>query len=283
MSQVDRHIRFKALAFSTLAVSLLPVLIAATVADPVQLAGAYFGWAVALYLLAAAGTLVAALTFGRGEPMRSAWLLLSASYLVLLPALLRMGPKAAGLYAAAQRVSWVLPSAMAVTSLFLLARAWRATGLDGTSRATRVATRLLALLAAVVLAGPDLVERLPAALGGDVMAAGDVVTDLLDGSLFVVAAPVLHAALLLKGGLMAWPWALLTASLAAWLGYDAIGLYGAAAGLDPRALRVVEEVMRTMATAFVFSAGVAQRWVMTDEVRVAPTAAAPWPARPRTP
>jgi len=273
MSQVDRHFRFKALAFSTLAVSLLPVPFAASIADPVQLAGAYFGWAAALYLLAAGGTLVAALTFGRDEPMRLAWALLSASYLVLLPALLRIGPKAAGLYQAAQRASWVLPianmisSAMAVTSLFLLARAWRATGLDGTSRAARVATRLLALLAAVVLAGPDLVERLPAALGGDVMAAGDVVTDLLDGSLFVVAAPVLHAALLLKGGLMAWPWALLTASLAAWLGYDAIGLYGAAAGLDPRALRVVEEVLRTLGTAFVFSAGVAQRWVMTDEVR----------------
>jgi len=273
MSQVDRHTRFRALAFFTLALSLLPAPLAASIADPVQLGGAYFGWAAALYLLASGGTLVAALTFGRGEPMRPAWLMLSASYLVLVPALLGIGPKPDGLYEAVQRAPWVASVAsmvsgtLAVTSLFLLARAWRATGLDGTSRAARVAARLVALAVAVLLAGPDLVERLPAALQGDVLAAGDVVTDLLDGGIFVVAVPVLHAALLLGGGLTAWPWGLITASLVAWLGYDATALYGAAAGLDPRTLRVVEEVLRTMGAGFAFSAGVAQRWVMTDAVR----------------
>jgi hypothetical protein len=273
MSQARRHLRFQALALFALVMGLLPAPFAATIASPVQLAGAYFGWAIAMYLCAAGGTLVAALTFDRGEPLRPGWLLLSGSYLILVPALMRLGPKSSGLYEAAQRAPWltsltsILSGAMAVTGLFLLSRAWSASGLDTSSRAARLAARLAALAVAAAMAGPDLVERLPAALTGDVLAAGDVITDLLDGGLFVVAIPVLSAALMLGGGLVAWPWLLLTASLVAWLGYDAIEVYGAAAGLDDRSVRIVEEVLRTLGTSFAFAAGVAQRWVMTDAMR----------------
>lgn len=273
MSQPRQHLRFQALALVTLAVGLLPVPFAASIADPVQLAGAFFGWAVAMYLFATSGTLVAALTFDRGAPMRPGWLLLSASYLVLIPALIRMGPRSSGLYQAAQRAPWVAPlgsvvsGALAVTGLILLSRAWRASGLDTSSRTARNVARLAALVLAIALAGPDLVERLPAALGGDVMAAGDVITDLLDGGLFVVAMPVLSAALMLGGGLVAWPWLLLLSSVTAWLGYDAIDAYGAAAGLDDRTVRIAEEVLRTLGAVAAFSAGIAQRWVMTDALR----------------
>jgi hypothetical protein len=275
MNPARRHVRFQALAVAALVVGLLPAPFAASIADPVQLAGAYFGWAVAMYLFAAGGTLVAALTFEPGEPMRPGWLLLSVSYLVLVPALIRMGPKAGGLYVAAQRAPWVasitsiVSGALAVAGFLVLSRAWRASGLDTTSRAARVTARLVALAVAAAMAGPDLVDRLPAALDGDVLAAGDVVTDLLDGSLLVVAIPVLRAALvLLGGGLVAWPWLMLTASLAAWLGYDATAVYGAVAGLDVRTLRVVEEVLRTLGASFAFSAGIAQRWVMSDAGRL---------------
>lgn len=273
MSQARRHLRFQALALFTLAVGLLPVPFAASIGDPVQLAGAFFGWAVAMYLFATGGTLVAALTFDRDAPMRPGWLLLSASYLVLIPALIRMGPKPSGLFQAAQRAPWVAllgsvaSGALAVTGLILLSRAWRASELDTSSPTARNVARLAALVLAVALAGPDLVERLPAALGGDVMAAGDVITDLLDGSLFVVAMPVLSAALMLGGGLVAWPWLLLLSSVMAWLGYDAVDAYGAAAGLDDRTVRIAEEVLRTLGAAFAFSAGIAQRWVMTDALR----------------
>jgi hypothetical protein len=273
VSQARRHLRFQALALCTLAVGLLPVPFAASIADPVQLAGAFFGWAIAMYLFATGGTLVAALTFDRGAPMRPGWLLLSGSYLVLIPALIRMGPKSSGLYQAVQRAPWVallgsvVSGALAVTGLILLSRAWRASGLDTSSRTTRNVARLAALVLAAALAGTDLVERLPAALGGDVMAAGDVITDLLDGALFVVAMPVLSAALMLGGGLVAWPWLLLLSSVMAWLGYDAVDAYGAAAGLDDRTVRIAEEVLRSLGAAFAFSAGIAQRWVMTDALR----------------
>jgi hypothetical protein len=272
MSQ-GKHLRFQALAATTVVVGFLPWPLSASVGDPVQLAGAYFGWAAAMYLFAAGGTLVAAYTFAGGEPLRPGWLLLSASYLVLVPAALVIGPKAAGLYEAAGRAPWVatiasvVSGAMAVTAFLLLSRAWRGSGLDVTTRAVRIAARLVAVAVAVALAGPDLWERLPAALDGDVLAAGDVVTDVLDGALFVVAVPVLRAALALGGGLAAWPWVMLTASLAAWLGYDATAAYGDPAGLDPRQIRIAEEVFRTLGAAFAFSAGVAQRWVMTERAR----------------
>jgi hypothetical protein len=279
MSQDRRHLRFQALALTTLVIGLLPMPFASSIAEPVQLAGAYFGWALAMYLFATGGTLVAALSFERGEPMRPGWLLLSASYLVLVPSMLRNGPKADGLYQLvattppwAASLASIASGVLAVTAFVILARAWRASGLDGTSRAGRLGARLAALAVAAALAGPELVEKLPAALGGDVAAAGDAFTSLLDVALFVVAIPVLHAALVLGGGLVAWPWIMLTASLVAWLGYDATAAYGAIGGLDARTVRLLEEVMRTLGAAFAFSAGIAQRWVMAEALRGPPAA-----------
>jgi hypothetical protein len=270
MTHAKSHLRFQALAAGTLVAGLIPVLFAANTPSPLSLAGSFHGWTVALYIFAAFGLLVAALTFGRGEPMRLAWLLVSASYLVLVPGRIYNGPKAAGLYDAAIRSTWlnavpsIVSGVLAVAGYLLLARAWRSSGLDQTSRAVRVVARVAALAVAVVLAGPDVVDQLPVALHGDMQAAGDVLTDLLDGALFVVAVPVLRAALGLGGGLAAWPWLLVTASLMAWLGYDATTLYGPAAGLEPWTVRVIEEVCRTLGAGLAFAAGVAQRWVMTD-------------------
>jgi len=275
MNHPRRHLRFQALALTTLVIGLLPATFASSIAEPVRLASAFFGWAVAMYLFAAGGTLVAAFTFGPGERLRPAWLLVSASYLVLVPAMIRLGPKGSGLYLEATRAPWVdslatiASGSLAVAGFLLLSRAWHASGLDTTSRTGRVVARLGALAVAVAMAGPDLAEQLPAALGGDVEAAGDVLTDLLDGGLFVVAVPVLRAALVLGGGLVAWPWVLLTASLTAWLGYDAIIVYGGVAGLDGRTMRVIEEVCRTLGAAMAFSAGIAQRWVMTEPKKAA--------------
>jgi hypothetical protein len=277
-----RHVPFRALAVATLALGAIPGAFALSVQDPVQLAAAFFGWTVAMYLFAAGGALAAAFAFSRGEPMRSGWLLLSGSYLVLAPTVLRLGPKAEGLYEGAVRAPWVasaasiLSGALAIAGFVRLARAWRGSGLDLGSAAGRLGSRLVAVAVAVALAGPDLVEQLPATLRGDVLAAGDVVTDVLDGALFVVAVPVLRAALALGGGLAAWPWMLLTASLTAWLGYDAIAIYGGVAGADPRAVRVAEEMLRTLGAAFVLAAGIAQRWVIVaarDPVAAQPAAA----------
>ena len=267
-----RHLRFQVLGALTLAIGVLPWSFSASLGDPVQLAGAYFSWAAALYLYAAGGAAVAALTLSPGDAMRPGWAFLATSYIVLVPAGLWYGPRGLGLYESTNRSAAVLvtaglaSSALAIAAFLLLSRAWRTSGLDVTSRASRVVIRILALAVALALAGPDLVERFPAALRGDVLAVGDVVTDVLDGALFVVAVPILRAALLLGGGLAAWPWIFLTSSLFAWLGYDAVAAYGDVAGLLPRTIRVAEETFRTLGAAFTFAAGVAQRWMLTERL-----------------
>lgn len=269
MARTPSHRPFQILALATLAVALVPAALSASMRDPLHLAGAYSGWALAVYLWAATGTLLAAATFAPGEAMRPGWLLLSASYLVLLPARLITGAAMGGLGEATAARAPALVSALSVLSgalglvgFLALARAWNAAGLDLTTRASRVALRLAALAVALALAGADLVERFPAAAAGDPVAVTDVLTDLLDGALFVVAAPVLRAALALGGGLVAWPWGLLTLSLLAWLGFDAAVVWGDALSLAPRTGRVVEESMRTLGACAAFSAGMAQRWLM---------------------
>lgn len=268
MPRLHPHRPYQLLALATLATGLVPVAFSASMPDPAHLAGAYSGWTLAVYLWAATGTLLAATTFAPGEPMRPGWLLVSASYLVLLPARLATGAVMGGLGEAAAPAPALVPllsvlsGALGLVGFLALARAWRASGLDLTSRASRVALRLAALAVALALAGTDLVERFPAATAGDPMAITDVVTDLLDGALFVVAAPVLRAALALGGGLVAWPWGLLTLSLLAWLGYDAAVVWGDALSLAPRTGRIVEESMRTLGACAAFAAGVAQRWLM---------------------
>jgi hypothetical protein len=266
------HRQFQGLALATLLVGLVPGAFPPSASDPAALAGAYFGWVIGMYLFAAGGTLVAGLTFERGDPMRPGWLLLSASFLLLVPGRLAAGPGAAGIEGAPARLAGFVglacvSSALSVAGFLTLARAWRTSGLDLTAPAARHLLRLAALAVSAVLLGPDLADRIPAAAAGDPVAVADVLTDLLDGALFVVAVPVARAALALGGGLVAWPWVLLTASVLAWLGYDASRAWGAAMGLAPDGAQVLEEILRSLGASATFSAGIAQRWVMQGSSR----------------
>ena len=265
-----RHVRYQLLAAATLLIGLVPVPLAWAIGEPAQLAGGYFGWGLGVELAAAGGTIIAATTFKPGDLQRPGWFLLAASYLSFAALLLFVGPRPAGLYQAPPSSGWAIFTANVAWSVFavagfvVLSRAWRGSGLDLSSPAARVVSRAVALGLALLLAGPDLVERFPVALTGDPVAIADCFTDVLDGALFVVAVPVMRAALALGGGLVAWPWVLLTASVAAWLGYDAVAVYGDAAGLDGRTVRIAEEVFKCLGAACTLTAGMAQRWVMTD-------------------
>lgn len=271
-----RHRPFQVLTLTAALLGLLPLAFAPSLGEPALLAGAFFAWAVAIYLLATAGTLAAATSFGPGEAMRPGWLLLSGSYAVLVVARLALGAAPGGLLDGPGRLPGlstalnILSSGLAVAGFLSMARAWRDTGLDLSTPGARLALQAGALVVGALLAGPDLVDRLPPALAGDALAVGDVVTDLLDVALFVVAVPVLRAALSLGGGLVAWPWGLLTLSLLAWLGYDASLVWGEGLGLTPRSARLAQEVMRSLAAAGVGTAGVAQRWVMRSAPGDAP-------------
>jgi hypothetical protein len=270
MSPPRPHAPYQALAGAVLLAGLLPLAFALVVHDDAQLIGAWFGFSVAGYLWASGGALVAALTFSAGDAQRPGWLWLSLAYLVLVPARLHLGPSGEGIMAAGEVSAWnvlvttLLNGGYSVAGFLILTRAWRDTGLDTGSRAGRLAVQAGALLVALALAGPDLVNRLPPALHGDLEAVGDVVSDLFDMAILTVSAPVLRAALVLGGGLVAWPWVFLTAGVVSWLFYDASAVFLDSIG---RPARVAEEVFRALATASVFAAGVAQRWVMTEMKR----------------
>src|SRR5262249_44582275 len=92
-------------------------------------------------------------------------------------------------------------------------------------------------------------------------ALGDMV------SLWLIA-PLLLTALALRGGLFGWPFALLTASYGAWLGYDALGVGGGDLGLSPHATPAAAEPFRAPGCLYGLSAGLAQREVVAKVRRL---------------
>jgi hypothetical protein len=95
------------------------------------------------------------------------------------------------------------------------------------------------------------------------MAAG-VFSALGDMVSLWLIAPLLLTALALRGGLFGWPFALLTASYVAWLGYDALGVVGAELGLGPAGARTASELFRALGCLYGLSAGLAQRAVVRE-------------------
>ena len=205
--------------------------------------------------------------------MRPAWGLLSASYLVLVPRRgccwgrgRRVSTRRSSAAPGSTPGGNIASSAMAVTGFLVLARAWRASGLDGSTPAG-AGGRPAGGAPGGRGAGRTRIwwPGSPPPSRGDPSAVGDVVTDLLDGSLFVVAVPVLRAALGLGGGLVAWPWLLLTASVISWLGYDANGrLRRRRRARRPRPSGWPRRCCAPWGPASLSPPGVAQRWVMTE-------------------
>src|SRR5207244_3662885 len=95
-------------------------------------------------------------------------------------------------------------------------------------------------------------------IGENLMWTASTVGDIVSFSLI---APMLLTALALRGGALAWPWALLTASLVSWLGVDAVVFFGPAIHLSDAQAKLTLEVFRGLACTFAMSAGFAQRLV----------------------
>jgi hypothetical protein len=73
---------------------------------------------------------------------------------------------------------------------------------------------------------------------------------------------VLLTAIAMRGGVLTWPWALMTASLILWLLYDAVSiLEHALPGHD--AARIARETCRALACATEFAGGLAQARVLS--------------------
>ncbi|MGC3997409.1 MAG: hypothetical protein QM767_07865 [Anaeromyxobacter sp.] len=167
------HRPYRTLAAACILLALIPVALAQTVPSPAQLAGAYAGWALACYMAAAISAAQVAVTFDGGDLQRAGWGLLAGAFLVLFLARLSAPPNPFKLYdgpapaPALVSIASIISSSLAAAGYLVLALAWHRSGLDDASPRRRWVSALGGLGVAAALAGPDLVQQLPAALRGD--------------------------------------------------------------------------------------------------------------------
>jgi hypothetical protein len=215
-------------------------------------------------VLAAVGAVLAATAFGPGDYLRRAWILYAVSYALLVLPDFIFGPTApsvamtSGLQAIV-RATFVITSNLAsVIGTVMFGFAWRVGGLELPGSPIRRAM-LIALVVAVAIAivGPSLVDH--ARAGGSLRGIISIGSDFSDAISFCLMAPVLLTALALRGGRLAWPWAVLFVSLFGWLLFDAAETIGAWAHLGDGSVRAMEELARCLACTCSFSAGVLQR------------------------
>jgi len=208
-------------------------------------------------VLALFGCVVAAWTFEPGDYLRRAWLLLAACTLLLFG---RDVVALAGGPVLAQGVLATAGNACSVAGTWVLARAWTVAGLDeGDTPTGKWPLRTGAIALALLVTGWPLVGDLGALARGDAFAVVPLVSDVADTVVLALLAPLLRTTLALEGGVLRWPWALMTVGNLLWLVFDA--LYGVLGLLhvDPSRTHVVTEALRVVATLYTFSAGLAQR------------------------
>jgi hypothetical protein len=213
--------------------------------------------------LAIAGCFAAASAFGKGDHLRRAWLWLAwATILVLVRDLLRFPIEIVPDGGWGQWLVTglgVLSNFALLAGTWMLARAWKLAAITlpggrGGAALVTVATAVLAL----VVVGPAVWRHAQSLAGGEWGQLVLLVSAVVDILAVCLIAPLLLTAMALRGGLVGWPWALVTASLVCWLLYD-----GAA---DVQRMVSVgfplTDVFRGMAENYLFAAGLAQRFVV---------------------
>jgi hypothetical protein len=223
---------------------------------------------VAAFAVAAAGCFVAARAFTRGDYLRVAWQLQAvASVLLAVSSVLRdLEPAATMLLARAPLV--FMANTAAVLSAVIFARAHRIAGLElPWSRPARLAFIAGVAALAMLAAGPSVAVLVPRARAADLVAWMQIFSAVGDLLFLVLVAPIFMTAVALRGGLLTWPWALLTASTVTWLLYDAqdsiVYLYPRFESLDRT---IVTVPLRVLACALLLAAALTQRRVTTGAV-----------------
>ena len=213
------------------------------------------------------GSLLAARAFGKGDYLRTAWALMGLCYALLLIDTSMFGASNSAVQREVSTFEALTSGALTLTanlvtiiSLVLVARAWRVAGLDlQVSRGAFIGSMAFALVVSCAIVGRGVLADVTALAGGKLDAIQALASSLGDVATTVLLIPLLLTALSLRGGSLAWPWALLTASTALWLGVDAMALVTDALGVAPATLMPIEESCRFGACLFQLTAGLAQR------------------------
>jgi hypothetical protein len=204
--------------------------------------------------LAAAGCVTASLALARGSRLRLAWAIQAVAYAVLAAKTLPV----IGDHLLVVRLGTLAANALGPLSVFLLVRAqWDSGPARAIPPLQRTLLPLLALAGAIAVAGPSIAAQLEE-MGRDPQAVLLVFSGIGDVAAITLLAPLLLVAVAMRGGRLAWPWALLAAGQLCWLLYDLASSF-APVLVAPAAARAATEVLRTAACLFFGTAGLAQR------------------------
>lgn len=220
-------------------------------------------------VLALVGLAAAASAFERGEYLRRGWGLSALCYALLLArdAWLAAAPgQGPPLVEIGRALLVAVANASMVLGTWTLARAWRVAGLEFTAPSALSRSLIgLAVVAALVFAGPSLAVDLHDAALGQRNAWWAAASDLGDLLALPTLAPVALTALSVRDGTLRWPWALLSGSLLAWLLYDAALTVPDLLHVAPTPYRYLGECFRIVAGTCACAAGLAQRRAVRDD------------------
>lgn len=230
------------------------------------------GVSVSAFAAAALGSVLAATAFGKGDYLRGAWALMALCYGLLLLDTAIFGAangavqRETSTFEAVTSGSLTLIANVAtVAALAWVARAWRVAGLDlQVSRGAFIGAVVAAVVVSLALVSRGLLNDVTELLGGKLDALQGVASSLGDVAATALLVPMLLTALSLRGGSLAWPWGLLTASTVLWLGVDAVDLISSATGAQASSMLPLEEACRFGACLLQLTAGLAQRDAVTS-------------------
>jgi hypothetical protein len=217
----------------------------------------------AVKTLSFVGCVFAAFTLGWREYLGRAWLLNGLCMLLLVGYdLLRMPVVEFALRERMIDVFGLTANVMSVVGTYMLGRAWRVAGVEpDLSEDAQRAILVGGILVAIGVGAPGAYLDFRNVLeGGHADALVSLASDVGDVLALCFVAPVLLTALALRGGLLGWPWGLMTTSLFSWVVYDALDAISQFSASDT--LRTATEVARTLACIFTFSGGMAQAMVV---------------------
>jgi hypothetical protein len=217
-------------------------------------------------LLGLTGSIIAARSFDRGEHLRRAWLLNGSCYAILLLRDLLYGVwldrESGGPSQHLEALIVLIANAGAVTGVWMLSRTWKVAGIAlPWSPLQREIVRWIGIVVGLVIAGPSLWFSLDGAMKGQMRAIVYVVSSTGDIFSMALLVPVLLTTLALRGGLLSWPWGLMTASQFGWLFYDAMGTIRLFVQMEAATATMWSEVFRALACTYCLAAGIAQRAV----------------------
>ncbi|MGZ3408555.1 MAG: hypothetical protein ACXVAN_19025 [Polyangia bacterium] len=225
-------------------------------------------------LFAAAGCFIAASRYRRTEYMGVAWYLIGADYFLLFAKDLLFGrvihlPGLDPELASTLRVVFVIvANCTASLGAIMLARVWHVAGiaLPG-SRRIQYAAMMFGVAIAIGIVGWGTWHDIGNLRNGDKEAIVAIASNLGDIIAFSAIAPILLTAIAMRGGALAWPWALVTLSNVGWLLYDMTWSFERQWALSEHTLRIIAELFRAQGCAMAFAAGLAQRWAIRSAAR----------------